>query len=202
MQGMRVVLASGNRGKLREFADLLAPLGFSFVAQSDLGVAPADETGLTFEANALLKARHAARQTGLPALADDSGLAVDLLGGAPGVQSARYAGGHGDDAANTARLLAELRAHDLPFDATNMRARFHCVIALVRDADDPAPRIASGAWEGYIAAAPRGAGGFGYDPVFVDPVSGLTAAELPADVKNLRSHRARALRALLALGPL
>jgi XTP/dITP diphosphohydrolase len=197
---MRVVLASDNRGKLREFTQLLAPLGIEFVPQSELGVEPAEETGATFADNAILKARHAASGSGLPAMADDSGLEVDALGGAPGVHSARYAGAHGDDAANIARLLAELRARGGGFGPETTRARFRCVIALARTADDTAPRLAHGTWEGYIAAAPRGSGGFGYDPVFVDLASGLTAAELPAALKNARSHRGQALRALLAAG--
>lgn len=197
---MRVVLASGNRGKLREFTELLAPLGIEFVPQSQLGIEPPEETGATFAANAILKARHASSSSGLPAMADDSGLEVDALDGAPGVRSARYAGGHGDDAANIAKLLAELRARHAAFGPDSTRARFRCVIALLQSADDPAPQLAHGAWEGYIAAAPRGSGGFGYDPVFVDLASGLTAAELPAEVKNARSHRGQALRALLAAG--
>ena len=197
---MRVVLASGNRGKLREFAQLLAPLGIALVPQSELGIVPPEETGATFAANAILKARHASAVSGLPAMADDSGLEVDALDGAPGVRSARYAGEHGDDAANIARLLADLRARKSVFGPETTRARFRCVIALVRTADDPAPQLAHGAWEGYIAAAPRGSGGFGYDPVFVDLASGSTAAELPAGLKNARSHRGQALRALLAAG--
>lgn len=197
---MRVVLASDNRGKLREFTQLLAPLGIEFVPQSELGIEPAEETGVSFADNAILKARHAASGSGLPAMADDSGLEVDALGGAPGVHSARYAGAHGDEAANIARLLAELHARGDGFGPETTRARFRCVIALARSADDPAPRLAHGAWEGYIAAAPRGCGGFGYDPVFVDLASGLTAAELPATLKNVRSHRGQALRALLAAG--
>ena len=197
---MRVVLASGNRGKLREFTELLATLGIEFVPQSQLGIEPPEETGATFAANAILKARHASSSSGLPAMADDSGLEVDALDGAPGVRSARYAGGHGDDAANIAKLLAELRARHAAFGPDSTRARFRCVIALLQSADDPAPQLAHGAWEGYIAAAPRGSGGFGYDPVFVDLASGLTAAELPAEVKNARSHRGQALRALLAAG--
>ena len=197
---MRVVLASGNRGKLREFTELLAPLGIEFVPQSQLGIEPPEETGATFAANAILKARHASSVSGLPAMADDSGLEVDALDGAPGVHSARYAGGHGDDAANIAKLLAELRTRHADFGPGSTRARFRCVIALVRSADDPAPQLAHGAWEGYIAAAPRGSGGFGYDPVFVDLASGSTAAELPAEVKNARSHRGQALRALVAAG--
>jgi XTP/dITP diphosphohydrolase len=197
---MRVVLASGNRGKLREFTELLAPLGIEFVPQSQLGIEPPEETGATFAANAILKARHASSSSGLPAMADDSGLEVDALDGAPGVRSARYAGGHGDDAANIAKLLAELRARHAAFGPDSTRARFRCVIALLQSADDTAPQLAHGAWEGYIAAAPRGSGGFGYDPVFVDLASGLTAAELPAEAKNARSHRGQALRALLAAG--
>ena len=197
---MRVVLASGNRGKLREFTELLATLGIEFVPQSQLGIEPPEETGATFAANAILKARHASSSSGLPAMADDSGLEVDALDGAPGVRSARYAGGHGDDAANIAKLLAELRARHAAFGPDSTRARFRCVIALLQSADEPAPQLAHGAWEGYIAAAPRGSGGFGYDPVFVDLASGLTAAELPAEVKNARSHRGQALRALLAAG--
>jgi XTP/dITP diphosphohydrolase len=197
---MRVVLASGNRGKLREFTQLLAPLGIAFVAQAELGIEPPEETGATFAANAVLKARHASAISGLPAMADDSGLEVDALDGAPGVHSARYAGAHGDDAANIAKLLADLRAMKSVFGPETTRARFRCVIALVQTADDPAPQLAQGAWEGYIAAAPRGNGGFGYDPVFVDLASGSTAAQLPAGIKNLRSHRGQALRALLAAG--
>lgn len=199
---MRVVLATGNPGKLREFAQLLAPLGLEFIAQSELAIDPAEETGDSFAANAILKARHASACAGLPAMADDSGLEVDALGGAPGVQSARYAGEHGNDAANTARLLAELRARGIAFGAATTRARFRCVIALVRNADDPVPLLASGAWEGYITDTPRGAGGFGYDPVFVDMTAGRTAAELAPNEKHARSHRGQALRALLAMGPL
>ena len=197
---MRVVLASGNRGKLREFTQLLAPSGITFIAQAELGIEPPEETGATFAANAILKARHASAISGLPAMADDSGLEVDALDGAPGVHSARYAGEAADDAANIARLLAELRALKCAFGPETTRARFRCVIALVRVADDPAPQLAHGAWEGYIAAAARGNGGFGYDPVFVDLASGSTAAELPSEIKNARSHRGQALRALLAAG--
>lgn len=191
---MRVVVATGNRGKLVEFQQLLGGAGVELLPQSDFGVEPPAETGVTFAANALLKARHAARLTGLPALADDSGLEVDALGGAPGVYSARYAGADASDAANIAKLLAALAA--VPPEERG--ARFRCVIAFVRDADDASPLIVSGSWEGRILEAPRGVGGFGYDPVFLDPSSGRSAAELaPAD-KNARSHRGRALRALLA----
>ena len=194
---MEVVLASGNRGKAAELAALLAPLGWQLIAQAELGVAEIEETGDTFEANALLKARHAALATGLPALADDSGLEVDALGGAPGVRSARYAGG--GDAANLAKLLRELDA--VPEAARG--ARFRCVIAFVVSATDPAPLIARGAWDGRIARAPRGSNGFGYDPVFVVPdpagTGERTAAELMPAVKNERSHRGQALRELLRL---
>jgi XTP/dITP diphosphohydrolase len=190
---MDLVLASGNRGKAREIGALLAPLGWDLVSQAELGVAEVVETGATFAENALLKARHAAAATGRAALADDSGLEVDALGGAPGVHSARYAGGAGD-AANVAKLLAALR--DVP--AARRTARFRCVLALVRAADDPAPLIAEGAWEGAIALAPRGTHGFGYDPVFLVPELGLTAAELEPAAKNARSHRGQALARLVA----
>lgn len=199
---MRVVLASGNRGKLLEFSQLLSPLALELVPQSAFGVTPPDETGTTFEANALLKARYAAALSGLPALADDSGLEVDALGGAPGVFSARYAGAHASDADNMAKLLGELRARHIVCGPDTSRARFRCVIALLRGADDAEPRIASGSWEGFITDAPRGTGGFGYDPLFVDSESGLTAAELTSSIKNARSHRGAALRSLLAMGPL
>ena len=190
---MDLVLASGNRGKAREIGALLAPLGWTLLSQADLGVAEVEETGATFVENALLKARHAAGATGRAALADDSGLEVDALGGAPGVHSARYAGGAGD-AANVAKLLEALRG----VPAARRTARFRCVLALVRSADDPAPLIAEGAWEGAIAEAPRGANGFGYDPVFLVPELGCTAAELEPAVKNARSHRGQALARLVA----
>ena len=197
----RVVLASGNAGKLAELRALLADTGLEVVAQSELGVGDTDEPAATFVENALLKARHAARLTGLPALADDSGLCVDALGGAPGMHSARYAGVHGDHAGNIAKLLAALR--DQPEAARG--AHFHCTLVLLRHADDPAPLLAEGRWRGRILTAPRGAGGFGYDPVFLDPDSGLSAAELPPAQKNRISHRGRALaslRAQLAADPL
>jgi XTP/dITP diphosphohydrolase len=196
---MRVVLASANPGKLREFAALLAPAGFEFEPQSAFGIESPAETGETFVANALIKARHAARGSGLASLADDSGLEVDALGGAPGVHSARYAvadaaqSNAGDDA-NVDKLLRALA--DVPDERRG--ARFRCAIVLLRGPADPDPVVAEGRWEGRIARARRGHGGFGYDPVFVDPQTGLTAAELPAAVKNARSHRARALAALLA----
>ena len=194
---VEIVLASGNAGKLAELRGLLAASGHVLRAQSDFGIADADETGLTFVENALLKARHASAATGLPALADDSGLCVDALGGAPGLYSARYGGVHGDDARNIARLLAELR--DVA-DAART-ARFHCVLALLRSADDPRPIIAEGSWEGRILREPRGNRGFGYDPVFLDPENALSAAELDPAIKNAISHRGRALAALKARLP-
>ena len=189
----RLVLATGNRGKIREIAAILADLDVEVVAQGELGVVPVEETGTTFEANALLKARHAAAVTGGPALADDSGLEVDALGGAPGVYSARYAGESATDEDNNARLLAELAGLAAP-----RTARYRCVLAFVRHADDPEPRVASGSWEGAIATEPRGSAGFGYDPLFLvagDP-AGRTAALLDPPEKNRVSHRARALAAL------
>lgn len=189
---MKLVLASGNAGKLRELRALLAGDGFELHAQSEFGVVDIDETGLTFVENALLKARHAARVTGLPAMADDSGLCVDALGGAPGLYSARYAGAHGDAQANNRKLLGLLG--DLP-DAQR-DAHFHAVIVLLRHAEDPQPLIAEGSWHGRILHAPRGGGGFGYDPVFFDPVQGASAAELDPALKNRISHRGQALAAL------
>ena len=192
---MRLVLASNNRGKLAEMRGILADLEIDLVAQADLGIDDIEETGATFVENALLKARHAARVSGLPALGDDSGLCVDALGGAPGLYSARYAGGHGDAAANIAKLLDTLR--DVPPQARS--AYFHCTIVLLRSADDPAPLIAEGRWHGRILDAPRGSGGFGYDPVFLDPALGASAAELDPPTKNRVSHRAQALARLRAL---
>jgi XTP/dITP diphosphohydrolase len=189
---MELVLASGNAGKLAELRPLLDGSGFTLRAQSELGVSDAEETGLTFVENALLKARHAARATGLPALADDSGLCVDALGGAPGLYSARYAGVHGDADRNIARLLREME--DVADDARG--ASFHCAIVVLRHAADPRPLIVEGLWQGRILRAPRGSGGFGYDPVFLDEGSGLTAAQLPAATKNTISHRGRALAVL------
>jgi XTP/dITP diphosphohydrolase len=191
----RVVLATGNAGKVRELAALLAPLAIEIIPQTSLGIASAEETGDTFEANALLKARHAARAAGLPALADDSGIEVDALDGRPGVWSARYAGASATDAENNALLLAELAQVPLP----RRTARYHCVIAYVRDADDPAPLIACGAWEGAIAMAPAGTGGFGYDPLFIPAGGSATAAQMPAAEKNAASHRGHALMELARL---
>jgi XTP/dITP diphosphohydrolase len=192
----RWVLATGNRGKLAELRSLFqdAGLDLELVAQTDLGIDAAPEEGATFVENALAKARHAARASGLPAIADDSGLCVDALAGEPGVRSARYAGEAADDRANVVKLLDALRS--VPDDERG--ARFHCVLVAVGSADDPAPTIAAGEWRGRIAASPRGSGGFGYDPVFLDPTTGLTAAELSPAAKNLVSHRGRALAALVA----
>jgi XTP/dITP diphosphohydrolase len=189
---MDVVLASANRGKQRELAELLAPLGLRLRLAAEFGLHSAAETGSTFEENALLKARHAALATGLAALADDSGLLVDALGGRPGVYSARYAGEGATDADNNARLLAELNAQ------TRRTARYACVLALVRSAEDPAPLLAHGSWEGRIALAPAGDGGFGYDPLFIPEGYSETVAQLPASLKQQRSHRACAARALVA----
>lgn len=190
----RVVLASGNAGKLRELAALLAPLDLTLVPQGELGVRAVEETGATFLANALLKARHAAAATLLPALADDSGLEVDALNGRPGVWSARFAGVAASDQENLEYLLRELK--DVPQE--QRRARYQCVIVLVRSGEDPAPLVAHGSWEGRIAAAARGSGGFGYDPVFVPTGDARSAAQLSPAEKNAVSHRGQALRALLA----
>lgn len=192
---MKLVLASGNRGKLAEMNAILADIGIELVAQRELGIDDADETGTTFIENALLKARHAARLSGLPALGDDSGLCVDALDGAPGLYSARYAGAHGDANANIAKLLAALR--DVPDERRG--AHFHCTIVLLRSADDPAPLIAEGRWHGRILHAPRGTNGFGYDPVFFDDTRGTGAAELDAATKNRVSHRGLALARLRGL---
>jgi len=190
----RVVLASSNPGKLRELAALLAPLSLTLIPQGALGIAAVPESGATFLANALLKARHAAQCAQLPALADDSGLEVDALGGRPGVRSARFAGEGASDDDNLRQLLAELR------DVQPQRqARYRCVIVLVRSAADEGPLIAHGSWEGHIGSAPRGRGGFGYDPVFVPLGERRSAAELDTSEKNSLSHRARALRALVAM---
>jgi len=191
--GRSWVIASSNRGKLRELASLLADRQIELVSQQELGVEPADETAVTFIENALIKARHAAERTGLTALADDSGLVVDALAGAPGVRSARFAGPSASDADNIAALLAELQG--IPLERRT--ARFHCTIVLLRSAMDPAPLIAQGDWEGHIVDAPRGSGGFGYDPVFFDPALEATAAELDPETKARVSHRGRAMAALL-----
>ena len=188
----RLVLASGNAGKLAELRALLAGTGVELVAQSQLGVEEVEETGLSFVENALLKARHAAAATGLPALADDSGLCVDALGGAPGLYSARYAGGHGDAQRNIDKLLDAL--HGMPGEQRG--AHFYCVLVLLRHAHDPQPLIVEGEWQGRILHERRGTGGHGYDPVFFDPQFGQSAAEMPLDEKNRISHRGKALAAL------
>jgi len=185
----RWVLATGNAGKLREFRALLAGTGIDFVAQGDFGVVGPEESATTFVENALLKARHAAERSGLPAIADDSGLTVDALGGEPGVRSARYAGEGSSDADNLRLLLDRLREVPDPLRS----AQFHCVIAALRSPEDPIPLIAAGVWSGSIARIPAGGGGFGYDPVFLVPEKGVTAAELPLRTKNRLSHRAKAL---------
>lgn len=188
---IRVVLASGNAGKLGEFADMLTDAGIELVPQSDFAVSPPPEAAVTFVENALAKARHAAGETGIAAIADDSGLEVDALGGAPGVHSARFAGAHGGDRENTARVLGELDG----VPAEERTARYRAVLVYLRAPDDPAPIVAEGTWEGRIAATPRGDGGFGYDPLF-ELADGRTAAELPAEEKNLLSHRGKALAEL------
>jgi XTP/dITP diphosphohydrolase len=190
----RVVLASGNPGKLREFADLLSRKGLELTQQSDLGIEPPPETGQTFLDNALIKARNAARLSGLAAIADDSGIEVDALDGSPGVYSARYAGEGASDVANLDKLL---RALDGVPD-TRRGARYRCVIVFVRDADDAHPLIGEGTWEGWITDAPRGLGGFGYDPAFVPAGDTRTAAEMPAAEKHAVSHRGQAMRLFLA----
>lgn len=188
----RLVLASGNPGKLREFRRLLEPLGIAVVAQAELGIGEADEPHATFIENAIAKARHASAQSGWPALADDSGICVDALGGAPGVQSARYAGEPKSDARNNAALIDALRG------IADRRAHYYCVLVLLRHANDPQPIIADGAWHGTVVDTPRGNGGFGYDPHFQDDTTGLTGAELPLARKNALSHRGKAMRRLLA----
>lgn len=188
----RVVLATGNRGKVRELSEILADQTIEIVPQSDFGVPDADETGLTFVENAIIKARNAASHTGLPAIADDSGLEVDFLNGAPGIYSARYAG-DGGSAANNIKLLSALS--DVP--EADRNARFQCVLVYLRHADDPTPLICQGTWEGRILTQQRGEAGFGYDPLFYVPAEGCSAAELAAERKNTISHRGQALQCLL-----
>jgi XTP/dITP diphosphohydrolase len=192
----RVVLATGNPGKVREFAELFAPHAIEVVPQSDFGVPDVAETGLTFVENALIKARNAAAHTGLPAIADDSGLEVDHLNGAPGIYSARYAG-DGGSAANNAKLLEALAG----VAEAQRGARFQCMLVYLRHAEDPTPVICQGTWEGRILDAPQGGQGFGYDPLFYVPDEGRSAAQLPAERKNTLSHRGQAMACLLrALG--
>jgi len=194
----RLVLASGNPGKLGEFRQMLAPIGIEVVPQAELGIADADEPHGTFVENALAKARHASGAAGLPAFADDSGICVSALGGAPGVQSARYAGNgesgrDSQDARNNAKLAAALKG------ASDRRAHYYCVIVLVRHVTDPEPLIAEGRWHGEVIESPRGTGGFGYDPYFLVPHLGRTAAELMPDEKNAVSHRGQAMRRLVEM---
>ena len=186
----RLVLASGNEGKLREFRRLLAPYAIDVVAQDELGIPEAEEPHPTFVENALAKARNASRHAGLPALADDSGICVAALGGAPGVQSARYAGDPRSDARNNAKLIGALAGVD------DRRAHYACVLVVVTHPDDPEPVIAEGRWHGRVVDRPRGSGGFGYDPHFEDLATGLTGAELPLERKNALSHRGKAMREL------
>ncbi len=189
---MRLVIATANPGKLRELQALLADSRVEVLPQAQFGITPPAETGLTFIENAILKARHAAAESGLPAIADDSGLDVDALGGRPGVLSARYAGADASDSANNAKLLAELR--DVPPEART--ARYHCALVLMRHGNDPAPVICEGVWEGRIAEAPAGEHGFGYDPLFLVGELAITAAQLSPELKNSLSHRGQALRQL------
>lgn len=186
-----IILASNNAGKLKEFNELLAPIGFDLRTQGEFKVPEADEPHCTFVENAIEKARHAARITGLPALADDSGVCVNALGGAPGVLSARYAGEPKSDTRNNQKLIDDLAAH------ADKSAYYYCALVFIRHANDPQPIIAEGRWDGEIIAAPRGQGGFGYDPHFWLPAFGKTAAELSADEKNRLSHRGQALRLLV-----
>ena len=188
----RLVLASGNSGKLRELRRLLTPLGIEVIAQAELGIVETGEPHQTFVENALTKARHASRLAHLPALADDSGICVDALDGAPGVQSARFAGEPPSDARNNAMLVEKLAG------IADRRAHYYCMLALMRNGDDPEPILAEGRWDGTIIDLPRGGGGFGYDPHFLDVETGLTGAELPLEKKNELSHRGMAIRSLVA----
>lgn len=188
---MKLVLASNNAKKLGELSAMLAPLGFELVPQGALGVPEAEEPHCTFVENALAKARHAARLTGLPALADDSGLCASALGGEPGVHSARYAGDPKSDERNNTRLLAELNGH------SDRRAHYVAVLVFVRHADDPQPIIAEGEWHGWVISEPRGSGGFGYDPIVLIQELGLTVAEIGAEEKNRHSHRGQAMAKLV-----
>lgn len=190
---VRIVLATGNPGKLREMRALLAGLPVEVLPQSEFDIEPAEETGLSFVENALIKARHASAHTGLPAIADDSGLAVDALGGAPGIYSSRFAGEQASDRDNLLQLLEQMQDVDDP----DRVARFHCLAVWVSHAEDPVPLICQGAWEGRIARQPSGEGGFGYDPVFLLP-DGRTAAQLSREEKNSISHRAQAMNCLVS----
>lgn len=187
-----IVLASNNSGKIKEFNTLFQALNIDVKPQGEFGVEEADETGLTFVENAILKARHACEHTGMPALADDSGIEVDYLNGAPGIYSARFAGTHGDNDANNALLLEKLAG----VPTLERTARFHCVLVFMRHKDDPTPIIAHGSWEGRILESSEGAEGFGYDPIFYVPETACSAASLPKEIKNQLSHRAKALKEL------
>ena len=189
---MKLVLATSNKGKLAEIAPIVQAFGFEALPQNQYGFADAEETGLTFVENALIKARHACLQTGLPALADDSGIIIDALNGAPGLISAHYAGIHGDSAGNIAKVLHEIS------ESGNLlkSARFYCCMVLLKHADDPQPIIAEGIWHGEILEAPLGEHGFGYDPIFWDPINKMSAAQMPAELKNRISHRGQALQQL------
>ena len=187
----KIVLASGNQGKVREFTSLFADYGVDVIAQKELGVEDVPETGTTFVENAIIKARHAAEVTGLPAIADDSGLVVDALGGAPGIYSARYAGDNANDGDNIDKLLAALDGE------VNRKAHFFCTLVFMRHANDPVPLVSQGKWQGEILKARQGDGGFGYDPVFNLPSHNCTAAELESGEKNRVSHRGKALAILL-----
>jgi len=191
----KIVLASSNQGKLREIQQVLAHLDMQLVPQSEFDVSDADETGLSFVENAIIKARHAAAISGLPALADDSGLEVDALQGRPGIYSSRFAGDKATDGDNIQKLLTELEG----VESQHRSARFQCVLVFMRHAEDPSPVIAQGSWEGFILEEQRGHNGFGYDPVFYIPEHQRTSAELDAEIKNQHSHRARALEKLVDL---
>lgn len=190
----KIVLATGNKGKVKELDNLLTDAGYQVIAQSEFNVPDADETGLTFIENAIIKARHAAQLTGLPAIADDSGLAVDILGGAPGIYSARYSGEGATDQKNIDKLLSALK--DIPLEKRT--AHFNCALVYLRHPEDPTPIICQGKWQGRILTEEHGAGGFGYDPIFYVPEFECTAAELPREQKSLISHRGQALKLLLA----
>ncbi len=189
---MKLVLATSNKGKLAEISPIVQAFGFNALPQSDFGFIDAEETGLTFVENALIKARHACEQTGLPALADDSGIIIDALNGAPGLISAHYAGVHGDSAGNITKVLTELSQLQNPLRS----ARFYCCMVLLKHANDPQPIIAEGIWQGEILLAPLGEHGFGYDPIFWDPINKMSAAQMPAELKNRISHRGQALQQL------
>ncbi|GAK83386.1 nucleoside 5-triphosphatase RdgB [Vibrio ponticus] len=190
----KIVLATGNQGKVREMADLLADFGFEVLAQSEFNVTEADETGTTFIENAIIKARHAAKETGLPAIADDSGLEVDYLKGAPGIYSARYAGVGASDEENLNKLLNAMQG----VPEAHRTARFHCVLVLMRHADDPTPIVCHGKWEGRILTEAQGENGFGYDPIFYVPEDNFSSAQLEPTRKKQLSHRGKALKALFA----